>query len=151
MPDGVPGPPQNTFYKRIDLNRTSVRDFGRHGQDLDRVCEDIREDFSGEHGIAQIDRRIHSVHTKWSGGVMQLWVCWRTARELPHRGGLPRRLAARQRWLNRRPTAPASDRQRRRQDAADRDRSPAVRGMQAVRGVPKIVALARSQTATGVR
>ena len=63
---------------------------------------DIREDFCGEHGLAQIDRRIHSVHPVWSGGVLSLWVCWRTARELPHRGGLPRRLAARQRWRNRR-------------------------------------------------
>ena len=80
---------------------------------------------------------------------MQLWVCWRTARELPHRGGLPRRLAARQRWLNRRPAAPETDRQRRRQEDADRDRSPALRGVLAARGVPKIVALARSQTATG--
>jgi len=42
VPKGVPRLPQNTFYKRIDLNRTSVRDFGRHGQDLDRVREDIR-------------------------------------------------------------------------------------------------------------
>jgi len=149
VPDGVPRPPQNAYYKRIDLNRTSARDFGRHGQDLDRICEDIREDFSGEHGIAEIDRRIHSVHTRWVGGVMQLWVCWRTARELPHRGGLPRRLAARQRWLNRRPTAPATDGQQRRQAAADRGRSPAVRGVLADRGVPMIVALARSQTATG--
>ena len=149
LPEGVPRAPQNTYYKRIDLNRTSVRDFGRHGQDLDRVYEDIREDFSGEHGIAEIDRRIHSVHSRWSGGVMQLWVCWRTARELPHRGGLPRRLAARQRWLNRRATAPATDRQRRRQAAADRERNPAASSVRADRGVPKIVAMARSQTATG--
>jgi hypothetical protein len=69
--------------------------------------------------------------------------------ELPHRGGFPRRLAARQRWLNRRATAPATDRQRRRQDAADRDRSPAASRVVTDRGVPKIVALARSQTATG--
>jgi len=80
---------------------------------------------------------------------MQLWVCWRTARDLPHRGGLPHRLAARQRWLNRRATAPATARQERRQAAADRDRSPAANGLRADRGVPKIVALARSQTATG--
>jgi len=67
VPDGVPRPPQNTFYKRIDLNRTSVRDFGRHGQDLDRVCEDIREDFSGAHGIADIDRRVHSTPSTRDG------------------------------------------------------------------------------------
>ena len=80
---------------------------------------------------------------------MQLWVCWRAARDLPHRGGLPRRLAARQRWLNRRLTTPATDRQQRRQDDVDRDRSRAPAGVLVDRGVPKIVALARSQTATG--
>jgi hypothetical protein len=67
LPAGVPRAPSNTVYKRIDLNHTSVQDFGRHGQDLDRVCEDIREDLCGEHGIMQIDRRIHSAHAIWSG------------------------------------------------------------------------------------
>ena len=94
LPSEVPRPPSNTVSERIDLNHTSVRDFGRHGCDLDRVCKDIREDFCGEHGLAEIDRRIHSAQAVWSGGVLQLWLCWRTARELPHRGGLPRRLAA---------------------------------------------------------
>lgn len=113
LPEKVPRPPQNTVYKRIDLNHVSVRDFGRHGQDLDRVCEDIREDLCGEHGIAEIDRRIHSAHAVWSGGVLQLWVCCRTARELPHRGDLPRRLAARARWLRReQPPAPTAARRR---------------------------------------
>ena len=116
LPEKVPRPPQNTIYKRIDLNRTSVRDFGRHGLDLERVCEDIREDFCGEHGIADIDRRIHSAHAVWLGGVLQLWVCWRTAHKLPHRAGVPRRLAARRRWLSRCPTAPATRRRRRRAD-----------------------------------
>jgi hypothetical protein len=50
LPERVPRPPQNTLYKRIELNRTSVRDFGRHGQDLDRICENVREDFCGELG-----------------------------------------------------------------------------------------------------
>lgn len=112
LPSEVPRPPSNTVSKRIDLNHTSVRDFGRHGCDLDRVCEDIREDFCGEHGLAEIDRRIHSAQAVWSGGVLQLWVRWRTARELPHRGGLTPRLAARQRWRSRQQTAPVTGRQR---------------------------------------
>jgi hypothetical protein len=145
LPEGVPPPPRNTVYKRIDLNHVSVRDFGRHGQDLDRVCADIREDFCGEHGIAQIDTRLHSAHPVWSGGVLQLWVCWRTASELPHRGELPRRLAARQRWINRRQTTSTTGRQRRGQDHAAESSRTARPG----RGVPKIVALARSQTACG--
>jgi hypothetical protein len=145
LPEEVPRPPANTFYKRIDLNFKSVRDFGRHGRDLDRVCEDIREDLCGEQGIAEIDRRVHSARAVWSGGVLQLWVCWRTARELPHRGGLPRRLAARQRWLSRRPGAPATSRRRR---ASCRGRAPAT-GVRADRGVPRIVVLARSMTASG--
>jgi hypothetical protein len=145
LPEKVPRPPANTFYKRLDLNHVSVRDFGRHGRDLDRVCEDIREDLCGEHGIAEIDRRVHSARAVWSGGVLQLWVCWRTARELPHRGGLPRRLAARQRWLSRRPGAPATSRRRR---ASCRGRAPAT-GVRADRGVPRIVVLARSMTASG--
>ena len=148
LPGEVPRPPSNTVYKRIDLNHTSVRDFGRHGCDLDRVCEDIREDFCGEHGLAEIDRRIHSAHAIWSGSVLQLWVCWRTARELPHRGGLPRRLAARQRWRSRRQTAPVTGRQRRRQNAGHAEASRA-RTRRCERGVPKIVALARSQTDSG--
>src|SRR5450755_4918350 len=37
LPAGVPRAPSNTVYKRIDLNHRSVRDFGRHGHDLDRV------------------------------------------------------------------------------------------------------------------
>ena len=112
LPSELPRPPSNTVSTRIDLNHTSARDFGRHGCDLDRVCEDIREDFCGEHGLAEIDRRIHSAQAVWSGGVLQLWVRWRTARELPHRGGLPRRLAARQRWRSRQQTAPVTGRQR---------------------------------------
>lgn len=47
LPDSVPRGPQNTVYRRIDLNHVSVRDFGRHGHDLDRICEDIREDLCG--------------------------------------------------------------------------------------------------------
>ena len=149
LPEGVPRPPSNTVYKRIDLNHVSVRDFGRHGCDLDRIFADIREDFCGEHGLAQIDRRIHSVHPVWSGGVLSLWVCWRTARELPHRGELPRRLAARQRWINRRSQTPApTTRQRSRQDAAHAGETSA-RTARSERGVPRIVALARSQTASG--
>jgi hypothetical protein len=148
LPESVPRPPANTLYKRIDLNHVSVRDFGRHGRDLDRVCEDVREDLCGEHGIAEIDRRVHSARVVWSGGVLQLWVCLRTARELPHRGGLPRRLAARQRWLSRRPGAPATGRECRRQTAERHGRAPAS-GVRAERGVPRIVALARSMTASG--
>jgi hypothetical protein len=148
LPDRVPPAPRNTVYKRIDLNHVSVRDFGRHGADLGRICEDIREDFCGEHGIARIDRRIHSVHPVWSGGVLQLWVCWRTARELPHRGELPRRLAARARWVSRRQT-PRTGRQRRRQDGAHAAESSRARTAQPERRVPKIVALARSQTVSG--
>ncbi len=149
LPEGVPRPPSNTVYKRIDLNHVSVRDFGRHGCDLDRTFADIREDFCGEHGLAQIDRRIHSVHLVWSGGVLSLWVCWRTTRELPHRGELPRRLAARQRWQSRRHAAAPTGRQRRRQDAAHAGETSRARTTRSERGVPKIVALARSQTASG--
>ncbi|MGA2924656.1 MAG: hypothetical protein ABSG43_01480 [Solirubrobacteraceae bacterium] len=149
LPDGVPRPPSNTVYKQIDLNHVSVRDFGRHGCDLDRICDDIREDFRGEHGLAQIDRRIHSVHPVWSGGVLSLWVCWRTARELPHRGELPRRLAARKRWQNRRHEAARTRGQRNRQDAAHAGETSTARTARSERGVPKIVALARSQTASG--
>jgi hypothetical protein len=36
LPERVPRPPANTLYKRIDLNHVSVRDFGRHGRDLDQ-------------------------------------------------------------------------------------------------------------------
>jgi hypothetical protein len=147
LPEKVPRPPQNTVYKRIDLNHVSVRDFGRHGQDLDRVCEDIREDLCGEHGIAEIDRRIHSAHAVWSGGVLQLWICCRTARELPHRGELPRRLAARARWLRRgQAPAPTSGQRAR---AAHASVSPATTARRAERGVPKIIRLARSQTVSG--
>ena len=149
LPDGVPRPAQNTYYKRIDLNHVSVRDFGRHGQDLDRICEDIREDLCGEHGVAEIDRRIHSVHPIWSGGVLRLWLCCRSARDLPHRGELPRRLAARQRWLSRRRAAPATGRKRRREDAAYTEKPSAAGAARPVRGVPKIVGLARSQTVSG--
>jgi hypothetical protein len=149
LPAAVPRPPSNTVYKRIDLNHTSVRDFGRHGADLDRVCEDIREDLCGEHGIAQIDRRIHSALALWSGHILQLWVCWRTARELSHGGGLPRRLAARQRWRSRRQAAPATGRQRRRQNAAHGSEASRTRTSGQERGVPRIVALARSQTDSG--
>ena len=148
LPGEVTRPPSNTVYKRIDLNHTSVRDFGRHGCDLDRVCEDIREDFCGEHGLAEIDRRIHSAHAVWSGSVLQLWVCWRTARELAHRGGLPRRLAARARWRSRRQTAPATG-QPRRQNAAHGSGVSRTSPRRCERGVPKIVALARSQTDSG--
>ncbi|MGA2929229.1 MAG: hypothetical protein ABSG43_25220, partial [Solirubrobacteraceae bacterium] len=111
--------------------------------------EDIREDLRGEHGLAELDRRIHSVHAVWSGGVLQLWVCCRTARELPHRGELPRRLAARQRWINRRQQAPATGRQRRRQDAAHAAEGSCARSARSERGVPMIVALARSKTVSG--
>jgi hypothetical protein len=148
LPEHVPRPPQNTVHKRIDLNHVSVRDFGRHGQDLDRICEDLREDLCGEHGIAEIDRRIHSAHAVWSGGVLQLWICCRTARELPHRGGPPRRLAARARWLRRGQTPSPSSRQRCR-EAAHANMPRAARVPGAGRGVPKIVRLARSQTASG--
>lgn len=148
LPEKMPRPPQNTVYKRIDLNHVSVRDFGRHGQDLDRVCEDIREDLCGKHGIAEIDRRIHSVHTVWSGGVLQLWVCCRTARELPHRGDLPRRLAARARRVTRAQAPTPTSRQLRRA-AAHPSVSPATTGQGAQRGAPKIVRLARSQTVSG--
>jgi hypothetical protein len=149
LPAGVPRAPSNTVYKRIDLNHRSVRDFGRHGQDLDRVCEDIREDLCGEHGIAQIDPRIHSAHAIWSGHILQLWVCWRTARELAHRGELPRRLAARQRWRSRRHAAPATGRQRLRQNAAHGSEVSPTTTIGQERGVPRIVALARSQTVSG--
>ena len=157
LPSEVPRPPSNTVSERIDLNHTSVRDFGRHGCDLDRVCKDIREDFCGEHGLAEIDRRIHSAQAVWSGGVLQLWLCWRTARELPNRGGLPRRLAARQRWRSRQQTAPVTGRQqtapvtgrqRCRQNAGHAEAS-RVRTRRCERGAPKIVALARSQTDSG--
>jgi hypothetical protein len=148
LPEKVPRPPQNTVYKRIDLNHVSVRDFGRHGHDLDRICEDIREDLCGEHGIAGIDRRIHSAHAIWSGGVLQLWICCRTARELPHRGNLPRRLAARARWLRRR-QAPTPTSQQPRRAAAHAGVPPATTAHRAERGVPKIVRLARSQTVSG--
>ena len=145
LPDGIPRPPQNTTYKHIALNRTSVRDFGRHGQDLDRICEDIREDLCGEHGIADIDRRVYASHAVWSGGMLQLWVCLRTTRELPHRGRLPRRLAARQRWLSRRPTALPTRCQTASRGNGLIQPNPA----RSDRGVPKIVALARSETASG--
>jgi hypothetical protein len=148
LPEKVPRPPQNTIYKRIDLNHVSVHDFGRHGQDLDRICEDIREDLCGEHGIAEIDRRIHSAHAVWSGGVLQLWICCRTARELPHRGDLPRRLAARARWL-RRKQAPATVSRQRRRGGVHASVSPPTAARRAERGVPKIVHLARSQTVSG--
>jgi hypothetical protein len=151
LPEKVPRPPQNTVYKRIDLNYKSVRDFGRHGHDLDRICEDVREDVCGEHGIAAIDRRVHSAHAIWSGGVLQLWVCWRSARDLPHRGGLPRRLAARRRWLGRSHVAPAATGRRRRcrERTSTAGQTARANGVQAGRGVPRIVALARSQTASG--
>jgi hypothetical protein len=145
----VPRAPQNTVYQRIDLNHVSVRDCGRHGQDLDRVCEDIREDLCGEHGIAEIDRRIHSAHAVWSCGVLQLWICCRSARELPHRGVLPRRLAARARWLRRGQAPAITSRQRRRATAAHTSRSQPPTPGRAERGVPKIIRLARSQTASG--
>src|SRR5206468_10776355 len=71
LPEKVPRPPQNTVYKRVDLNLVSVRDFGRHSQDLDRVCEDIREDLCRVQGIAEIDRRVQSAHAAWAGGALQ--------------------------------------------------------------------------------
>jgi hypothetical protein len=148
LPEKMARPPQNTVYKRIDLNHVSVRDFGRHGHDLDRICEDIREDLCGEHGIAEIDRRIHSAHAIWSGGVLQLWICCRSARELPHRGDLPRRLAARARWLRRGQTPAIASHQRRRTAAHD-SVSPATTAPRTERGVPKIIRLARSQTVSG--
>ncbi len=150
LPDGVPRPPSNTVYKRIDLNHVSVRDFGRHGCDLDRICDDIREDFCGEHGLAQIDRRIHSVHPVWSGGVLSLWVCWRTARELPHRGGLPAPLGG-QAAMAKPPTRGGAAQAA--SAIARTPRTPAkassARTARPERGVPRIVALARSQTASG--
>ncbi len=149
LPAGVPRAPSNTVYKRIDLNHTSVHDFGRHGHDLERICEDIREDLCGEHGIAHIDRRVHAAHAVWTGHIPQLWVCWRTARDLPHRSELPRRLAARQRWRNRHQPTPATGRQRRCQNAARAAEVSPTSKRRAERGVPKIVALARSHTDSG--
>jgi hypothetical protein len=143
LPADVPRAPQNTVYKRIDLNHVSVRDFGRHGQDLDRVCEDIREDLCGEHGLTEIDTRIHSARALWSGGVLQLWICWRTGRELPHRGELPRRLAARCRRCRRgERSAPDGGRPG---HSSLRQSIPSSPIAPRPRGVPRIVQLARSQ------
>ena len=121
---------------------------GRHGCDLDRVCKDIREDFCGEHGLAEIDRRIHSAQAVWSGGVLQLWFVLGA----PHAscrtcGGLPRRLAARQRWRSRQQTAPVTGRQetapvtgrqRCRQNAGHAEAS-RVRTRRCERGAPRLL------------
>ena len=134
------------------LNHTSVRDFGRHGGDLDRVFKDIREDFCGEHGLGPdrpanplraggpVRRRApaavalaHDVSCRTAAGCRAGW--------LPGSGG-----EAANRHANR-PPGRGTGRQRRRQNAGTP--RPRERTRRSERGAPKIVALARSQTDSG--
>ncbi|MGA2929417.1 MAG: hypothetical protein ABSG43_26190 [Solirubrobacteraceae bacterium] len=160
LPSDVKAPPRNTEYRRLDLNGTSVRDFGRHGQDLDRMINDIVEDFVGArdergkfvHGLRDIDRQIFDVQVRYGARGAQLWVLGsRTVRGV--HTGLPRRLKARQRRTtsHRLAAGAPARRQARREQAAhagqpslDVGRQPSVAGGSlARRGVPLIVALAR--------
>jgi hypothetical protein len=154
LPSGVKPPPRNTYYRRIDLNATTVHDFGRHGQDLDRMIADIVEDFVGArdehgnhlHGLQDIDRQILNVQVIYGAISAQLWVlCSRTLRGV--HTGLPRHLKARQRRTtsHRQAAAAPTRRQAQREQAAHPGQRPLVDdgGSVAQRGVPLIVALVR--------
>jgi hypothetical protein len=153
LPDGVREPPRSTFYRRFDLNATTVRDFGRHGQDLDRMTQDIAEDFIGardaqgryEHGLQDIDKQILEANVVYTVNAAQLWLLCTCQHGL--RRGLPRGLRARQRRSSSRQQSAPTSRQARRQQAAHAGAStqpPVAHGSpRTQRGVPLIVQLAR--------
>jgi hypothetical protein len=155
LPKWLKEPPRNTSYRRLDLNATTVRDFGRHGKDLDRMIADVVEDFLGGHsehgkrvhGLVDIDRQILDVQVRYGARGAELWVL-RSRKLHGVHSGLPRRLNSRERRASLRGQPATSHRQARRQQAAHAAQPQllgASAGRGSERGVPLVVRLARER------